>query len=292
MTALQPTVSVVVPVYNAVATIDDCIRSLLELRYPADRLELLVVDNGSTDGTLEALRRWTGRIAIWTEQRRGPAAARNAGLRAAGSELVAFTDADCVVDPGWLAGLVPALEDPAVGIAGGTILAQPPANDIERFGEVIHDHRQAIEVFRPPYAITMSWVSQREVLLAVGGFDERFRRAEDVDLSYRVIQAGYRLAFVPEAVVYHRNESTLAGLFGEGFAHGFHGVRATRRHHGYLAEFGHPAVNTRAYRAIGDGLVSLARGRGDHRSRCEIVFNAGKKTGKLAGSVRFGHIDL
>ncbi len=292
MSAQPPTVSVVVPAYNAAATIDDCVRSLFELRYPEGRLELLVIDNGSTDGTLETLRGWNGRIGIGHERRRGPGAARNAGLRAARSELVAFTDADCVVDPGWLEHLVPVLEDPSVGIAGGTIRARPPANEIERFGEAVHDHRQAIEVYRPPYAITMSWVSRREVLCAVGGFDERFRRAEDVDLSYRVSQAGYCIAFVPGAIVYHRNEATLAGLFAEGFAHGFHGVRATRRHQGMLSGLGHPRVNRAAYREIGSGLARWARGTDEARGRCETVFNAGKKTGKLAGSVRFGHLDL
>ena len=103
-----------------------------------------------------------------------------------------------------------------MGIAGGTIRAVPPAGDVERFGEVIHDHRRAIEVFEPPYAITMNWASRRSVLEELGGFDERFRRCEDVDLSYRMIQAGYRLAFAPAAVIYHHNEENLAGLFREG----------------------------------------------------------------------------
>ena len=107
----------------------------------------------------------------------------------------------------------------------------------------IHDHRRAIEDLRPPYAITMSWASRREVLDELGGFDERFPRCQDVDLSYRVVQAGYRLAFVPEAVVYHRNEPTLPGLFREGFVHGFHGVRARKRHAEFLRRFGHGRVD-------------------------------------------------
>lgn len=291
MTA-PPTVSVIVPVHNGERTIDECLDSLLALDYPPERLEVRVVDNGSSDDTARALRRRGDRIAVVTERRRGPAAARNAGLHTATGDVLAFTDADCVVEPDWLAHLVAALEDPGVGIAGGTILARGPANDVERFGELIHDHRMAIEVYEPAYAITMSWASRRDVLLALGGFDEAFRRAEDVDLSYRVLQAGYALAFVPEAVVRHRNECTLPGLFREGFQHGFHGVRARKRHEGFLRQFGHGNVNGRAYADIGARMVAWARRRDDARSRCDAVFNSGKKAGKLVGTVRFGHIDL
>ncbi len=202
----QPTVSVVVPVLDGEQTIGDCIDSLLRLRYPAERVELLVVDNGSRDGTAAVLQQYGSRIVRLDESTRGPAAARNAGLHAARGEVVALTDADCQVDPDWLTAIVAPLVDPRVGVAGGTIRALPPANEVERFGEVIHDHRQAIEELEPPYAITMNWASRHAVLEEFGGFDERFRRGEDVDLSYRVIQAGYTLTFAPTAVVYHHNE--------------------------------------------------------------------------------------
>jgi cellulose synthase/poly-beta-1,6-N-acetylglucosamine synthase-like glycosyltransferase len=292
VTTYLPTASVIVPVRNGERTIDDCLRSLLELRYPADRLELRVVDNGSRDGTVEALRAYGDRIVLVHERRRGRSAARNAGLRGASGEVVAFTDADCAVDPDWLSLLVQPLREPGVGIAGGAILALPAANDIERFGEAIHDHRMAIEVYRPPYAITMSWASRREVLRELGGFDQRFRRGEDVDLSYRIVQAGYELAFVPEAVVRHHNEDSLPGLFREGFAHGFHGVRARKRHEDFLRQFGHGRVNRRAYADIGSRLRDWAHGRDRARSSCEAVFNSGKKAGQLLGSVRFRHLDL
>jgi glycosyltransferase involved in cell wall biosynthesis len=285
-------VSVVVAVYNGERTIGECIDSLLALRYPADRLELCVVDNGSRDGTPAVLRGYADRIVRLHEATRGPAAARNAGLRSASGDVVAFTDADCRVDPGWLAALVAPLADPEVGIAGGTIRAMPRANEVERFGEVIHDHRRAIEVYRPPYAITMNWASRRAALREVGGFDERFRRGEDVDLSYRMIQAGYTLTFAPAAVVYHRNEESLAGLFREGFAHGFHGVLALKHHEDFIRPFGHSRVDRQGYVRIGARMIDWARGRDRGRSRCDAVFNSGKKAGKLVGSMRFGHLDI
>ena len=281
-----------IPVLNGEQTIGYCIDSLLQLQYPADRVELLVVDNGSRDGTAAVLRQYAGRIVQLQEAARGPGAARNAGLRAAGGDVVAFTDADCRADPEWLGAVIAPLEDPRVGIAGGPIRALPPANDVEQFGEVIHDHRQAIEVYEPPYAITMNWASRRAVLQELGGFDERFLRCEDVDLSYRMTQAGYTLAFAPAAVVYHRNEDRLAGLFREGFAHGFHGVLALKHHEEFVRGFGHSGLDGQAYTAIGARVLDWARGRDRARSRCDAVFNSGKKAGKLLGSMRFGHLDI
>jgi glycosyltransferase involved in cell wall biosynthesis len=292
MTTFEPSASVIVPAYNAEATIDECVRSLLELRYPREKLELMVVDNDSRDGTGNALRRYGDRIVVLRERKRGAAAARNTGLARARGDVIAFTDADCVVDPDWLAKLVAPLEDPDIGIAGGRILAGPTANDVERFGEEIHDHRRAIEDIRPPYAITMNWASRRWVLGELDGFDESFRRGQDVDLSYRVVQAGYALAFVGEAVVYHRNEDRLTGLFREGFVHGFHGVLARKQHEDFLRGYGHGRVNLRSYGAIGSRLRDWLRGRDRPRSGCEAVFNSGKKAGKLLGSLRFGHLDL
>jgi GT2 family glycosyltransferase len=123
----------------------------------------------------------------------------------------------------------------------------------------------------------------------MGGFDTRFVRCQDLDLSYRLVQAGYRLAYAPGAVVYHRNESTLGGLFREGFVHGFHGVRARKRHDDFLSGLGHGRLGQPRYRELAGSL--LASLRGDVRP-CEPVFNCGRKAGKLLGSVRFGHLDL
>src|SRR4051812_33365852 len=271
---MTPTVSVVVAAYQAQGSIDDCVRSLLALRYPADRLEVLVVDNGSADGTAAAVRRHGGRVRLLHEPRRGAGAARNAGLAQAGGDVVAFTDADCTVDPDWLRHLVEPLDDPQVGIVGGTIRARPGANQVERFGDWIHDHGRAIERVRPPYAITMNWASPRAVVERIGGFDEWFIRAQDTDLSFRMVKAGYRLVYAPGAVVYHHNESTLGGLFHEGFVHGFHSIRLRKRHHSLLRGCGNrERVSQPGYSAVARGLLRPGP------QRLFSVYVSGKKLG-------------
>jgi glycosyltransferase involved in cell wall biosynthesis len=224
-------VSVVVPVRNAERTIAPCVESLLALDYPD--VEVVVVDNGSTDRTRELLAPYPVRVV--EEAAPGPAAARNAGVRAAAHDVIVFTDADCTVDPRWLAELVPPLADADVGIAGGAIRARPGATRRELRAEARHDQRAAIEVWQPPYVITMSWASRREVLEESGLFDERLRRGEDGDLSYRIGSAGYRLVYRPAAVVYHHGDpQSLLGTVREGWLHGFYRIPVVLRHADYV----------------------------------------------------------
>jgi glycosyltransferase involved in cell wall biosynthesis len=268
-----PSVSVVVPAYNAETTIDECVRSLLALRYARDRLELIVVDNGSRDRTREIVARHLDTVTLLDEARRGPSAARNAGIRRSRGSVIALTDADCTVDEGWLEALVAPLRDPSVGIAGGTILARRPATAIELYGESIHDHRRAIEVYRPPYVITMNWAARRSVLDECGPFDEGLLRCEDVGLAYRVGNAGYTLVYCPDAIVYHRNETTPVGLFREGWTHGYHGVAIERRYAAYIAK----------HRSSCPAAPAAGAPARPVPARFDATFKLGKLLGRSAG---------
>ena len=274
-------IAVVVAVYNAESTIEACIRSLLEMRRGAYELELIVVDNGSTDGTRAIVAKFGDRLRLLTEPKRGPAAARNRGIREARSEWIAFTDADCVVEPGWLLDLVPPLAEPGAGISGGKITSVEPCNRIERFGDLIHDHQKAIEEEDPPYAITMNWASRREVLVSAGLFDENLMRGSDSDLAFRLHAMGYRTVYRGGAVVHHHNESTFRGLFHEGFMHGS-GTET------FLAKKVHdPSVKHRfaTERRLLRTLRAIVTGRPASRfdSICSVVFDAGKLAGEMKG---------
>jgi glycosyltransferase involved in cell wall biosynthesis len=270
-----PTASVVVAVYNAEATLRACVDSLLRLDYPADRLEILCVDNASTDATGRILAAYADPVRVLRESVRGPAAARNRGLRHARGEVVALTDADCTVAPDWLRHLVAPLADASIGIVGGCIRSRRPCNVIEAFGERIHDHAWALAESRPAYAITMNWASRARVLADIGGFDEALLRSSDVDGSYRIQAQGYRLVYEPRAVVYHRNERTPWGLMHEGYVHGFHAPAVSRKHAAFVQQV-RQAVPTRtrpAQRSLGERLLWS-------------LFNFGKRMGRLHESLR------
>lgn len=282
-----PAVTVVVPARNAEATLGACLQSLVDLDYPSDRVELLLVDNASDDGTVAVASRFAPRVSVLHESVRGPAAARNCGLRRATHDLVAMTDADCVADPQWLARLVAPLRDEGVSVSGGRILALRPCSTVEQFGEVIHDHAQSIERESPPYVITMNWASRRTVLARCGYFDHRFLRGEDVDWSYRVAQAGGRMVYAADAVVYHRNEATLGAVFHEGFVHGYHAVPLVAHHQAWLGTLGHRARLPRPWHPLRQALAARRAGAPLVRASCVAAFGVGKELGKLTGMLRF-----
>jgi cellulose synthase/poly-beta-1,6-N-acetylglucosamine synthase-like glycosyltransferase len=286
------TISVIVPVYNSERTLAETIRSLRDLAYPRDALELIFVNNASTDNTATILARHSHVIRIVNEPKRGRSAARNAGVRAARHTGIAFTDADCIADRDWLRQLVAPLEDPEVGIAGGKILAVRPCNPIAEFGERVHDQAKAIGVYKPPYASTANWASRRSVILETGGFDEDLVRGQDVDLAYRIVQAGYRLVYRERAIIHHRNEQTLRGLFRQGFGHGFHSVKVLKKHCHFVQKFGHRRIRLRRYRILMANAARILSRRADATTVCDTVFNSGKVAGKLLGSLRFHHLDL
>jgi len=272
-----PFVSVIIPVYNGAATVADCVESLLALQYPRDRCEIVVVDNGSTDATREILARFEGRIRVLHESRRGAAAARNRGIREANGTVVAFTDADAVVDPAWLDGLVSHLH-PGTGAVGGPILSRRPANRIEQFGEVVHDHRFAIEDCDPPYMASGNWASPRDLLVAVGLFDEDLLRGQDADLAFRLHRAGHRLTYGPDAIVYHRNKRTIAALFREGLSHGIAGVRVREKN---APAFPGMRRHSRVTRRLAGHVGRLLREGDRVTTVLRIVFDSGKFCGEL-----------
>lgn len=290
--AYLPSVSVVVPVYNAQGTIEECINSLLNLDYPKDKIELVFVNNASTDETLGILRRYSPRIKFYYEGKKGAAAARNKGILNTSAEVIAFTDSDCKVDKNWLKNIVSPLQDVGIGAVGGRILSKRPCNKIEKFGEKIHDHEKAINEFKPPYVITMNWASRRSVLMDAGLFDERFIRGQDVDLARKINRAGYRFFYQPEAVIYHSNERTFSGLFSEGYLHGFWSVKHSKEWNDFVGQSSRRRFNIETYKDIIKSLIDYLKGQDRDNNICYFVFNAGKKTGKLFGSIRFLYISL
>ena len=213
-------VSVVVPVYNAEKTIELCVSSLLNVDYPKNQLELIFVDNKSTDSTKKILQRYQDRIILTSEVKKGPAAARNRGIKIATGDIIAFTDADCAVDKDWLKNMVNYFDRNKVGIIAGKILPLNPVNKLEEYICSLHNHMRSVQA-KMPYAITINWASKKSVLLEAGLFDENFLRSQDTELSFRISRKGYELIYVPEAIVYHKDIYTYHGLFRKGYLSGF-----------------------------------------------------------------------
>ncbi|MBX3024459.1 glycosyltransferase [bacterium] len=210
-----PRVSVVVCAYNAEGTIQPCLESLRALRYPD--VEVIVVDDGSSDATAAIARQhpWARLIS---QPNRGLSAARNAGIAAATGALIAFTDADCVVDPDWLTYLAWSFTNPDAAAVGGPNLPPPQAARTAACvaaapggpTHVLLDDETAEHI----PGCNMAF--RREALAAIGGFDPLFRAAgDDVDVCWRLQDAGLRIGFSPAAMVWHFRRDTVRAYLSQ-----------------------------------------------------------------------------
>jgi cellulose synthase/poly-beta-1,6-N-acetylglucosamine synthase-like glycosyltransferase len=209
----QPSVSVVVPVRDGVGTIGDCIDAILATHYPADRREILIVDNASTDDTAAQIH--SRPVRYLREPRPGVSNARNRGIAESTGEILAFVDADCLVEPQWLTELVRPFEDPEVGAVGGNLEHVSATTPAERqAARMLGNWQQFAFNSNPAYPITANAAYRREVIDRIGPFDPHMTRAQDVELGLRFQErSGRRLAFAENATARHRNRTTQLGFF-------------------------------------------------------------------------------
>ncbi len=179
-------VSVVIPVRDGSRWLRDCLEAVLR---EADGAPVIVVDDGSTDGSA-AIAVECGAVVVAGEGG-GPYQARNLGWQQAGTDLVAFTDVRCRPHAGWLAGLVRAMQDPAVAVAGGDVIALagpgPATRYVAKWQPLAPEHGLGHPFL--PFLPTCNIITRRSVLAGLGGFRE-IRSGGDLDFSWRAQLAG------------------------------------------------------------------------------------------------------
>lgn len=205
-----PALSIVVCAYNEARRLDDCLASLDRLDYPD--LNVIVCDDGSTDATLELARRYPFRVLALPHA--GLSAARNAGLRAARGDYVAYLDGDAHCHPEWPYHLVLSLEEPGVVATGGPNLPVADAGFVER--AVAASPGGPVEVLladdRAEHVPGCNKAFRRDALNAVGGFDPSFTSAgDDVDVCWKLLDRGGAIAFAAAAQVRHHRRETVRG---------------------------------------------------------------------------------
>lgn len=216
--ATAPEISVIVPVRNGAGSIPALLRSLDAQTLARDRFEVIVVDNDSSDRTAEIAAAQGARVVHEPVPNRSRA--RNRGAAQATSNLYAFTDADCVADPGWLEGLL-RCQSPAPLVAGEVrVRVSDRPNAVERY-EALWRFGQEAWV-KQGWAATANLLVQADAFEAIGGFDPTWRHiGEDVDFCFRARDAGYRLEYCGTAIVEHEAERELRPLLERCFRHGY-----------------------------------------------------------------------
>ena len=214
----DPFVSVLVVTLNGRAHLETCLPSLLAQDYPRDRYEILVVDNASTDGSVELVRQQFSGVGIVAHRRNlGFAGAYHAAIPTARGELLAFLNNDTRVEPSWLSELVRATRDQGAAAAGSKMLGWD-GSTIDFCGGIVsllghawqdqHGHPASSggsATKKLLFACGGAMLVDRAAYDDAGGFDpEYFAYFEDVDLGWRMALRGHTTVLAPTSIVYHR----------------------------------------------------------------------------------------
>src|SRR5216683_1966976 len=216
-----PSVSIVIPSYNRAKELERCLRSLFALDYPTHCLEIIVVDDASTDETATTLQHLLQEAAahglemhiVHHEKRQGVGVSRNTGAGAAQHELIAYIDSDCVASASWLRELVPVFQDIRIAAVGGMIRAYRRVTLLGRYEDVRSSlfmgvRPQQVRLEGPlTYLPAANMVIRRAIWQQLAGFAP-MTQGEDVDFCRRLLMSGASMHYLPQGVVYHDYRTT------------------------------------------------------------------------------------
>ena len=221
-----PVVSIVIPVLDRAEELGRCLDSISRIDYPSEKLQVIVVDDGSSDDSAAVARSFGALVVASGGVRSGPAAARNVGAACARGELLAFIDSDCTASPGWLAELVPAFSDPKLAAVGGMVEGMCTASAVDRYEAVMSSlslgsrerfGNKGDDTF---YLPSCNLLVRRLDFFHVGRFDQSMHVGEDVDLTWRLRDAGWTIAYLPAGNIKHEHRSSLRSFMSRRFDYG------------------------------------------------------------------------
>lgn len=225
------TASVIIPAHNASDTLPACLHALAKQSASDLLLEVIVVDDGSTDDTAHQAR--LAGVTLLQQSSRGAAAARNLGARHARGDILLFTDADCEPAPDWVKSmLAPFADADVVGVKG--IYCTRQRELTARFVQMEYEdkYRRMARLQEIDFIDTYSAGYRRGIFLRYEGFDETYPKAnvEDQEFSFRLAADGHKMLFQPDAVVSHRHAARLKQYLRKKFWIGYWKVKVHIRH--------------------------------------------------------------
>jgi mycofactocin glycosyltransferase len=224
-TGFYPSVSIIIPVKNRSQDLRDCLKSLQTLEYPLEKLETIVVDDGSTDDTRKIIESFPVR-GIYFDKTRGASACRNKGALEAKGDLLAFIDSDCMADPTWLKELVQYFCDDKVGIVGGYVASYYYKTQVDRYESVSSSLNMGGRLIKglnnasTAYVPTCNNIVRKKAFISVDGFAEELTVGEDVDLCWRLRKHDWSLLYVPQGIVHHKHRSSLFKMLKRRYQYG------------------------------------------------------------------------
>jgi cellulose synthase/poly-beta-1,6-N-acetylglucosamine synthase-like glycosyltransferase len=226
-----PKVSVIVASYNSQDTIEECLKSILNLNYPKDHVEIIVMDGVSKDQTVKIAQQFP--IKVISIRLNAPAA-YNYAMKIASHPILGFIDADAKVEPEWLNKLSPHLAEEKVAGVSGSIETWNSDNPWARsIGYEIKNRYRRIGKYTGRIA-TMNLLLKKSVIEEAGGWDEKLPSQYDTDLGFRVSAKGYKIAYEPSALCYHFNRPTVKAFYRQQLQYGRNTLKLYFKH-GHLA---------------------------------------------------------
>lgn len=223
---IPDTVDIIIPAKNECGAIEDCLAALAKQDYPSSNIKIYVIDNGSSDNTATLVKKYNVQLLSLAQGTIG--AARNLGIKAGSSKFVAFLDAHCLPEPDWLKQMIDHLKNSNDAACQGYIQFQF-SNFLtkawtQKYGFISESQQRerCLNGSRTiyPFFVTGNVVCRRDAIETVGLFDETLIRAEDLDLSWKLLLSGYRLGYNPNAKVLHKNDESLPSYFSKYFRTG------------------------------------------------------------------------
>jgi GT2 family glycosyltransferase len=254
---VSPLISFVIPVHNDSSRLERCLASIVRNEYPRELIQIIVVDNDSTDGSARTARQ-SGAVVLQSSQR-SVAALRNKGVRAALGSIIAFVDSDHEIDRHWIETAVDVLSDPKVAATGSAYLTQPGPNWVQQQYDGLRS--------RPERREDVAWLGsgnfavKRAAFERVGGFNASLTACEDVDLCNRLRLAGLRIVADPDLRSIHFGDpTTLKALFFGELWRGRDNLRVTFAGPHTFRDLRSALVPVAGLFCIAAGVVSLLTG--------------------------------
>jgi cellulose synthase/poly-beta-1,6-N-acetylglucosamine synthase-like glycosyltransferase len=222
-----PKVSIIIAALNSEQTIGDCLKAVFELNYPRDFLEVIVVDGGSKDATVQIAEKYP--VKVISTPLNAPAA-YNYAMKISCNDVLGFIDADAKVEKEWLNKLVTHLADPQVaGVSGGIETWNTENAWARGIGYDMANRYARLKKYVTRIA-TMNLLLKRSVIEEAGGFDEHLPSQYDTDLGFRITRMGYKIVFEPNAKCYHFNRTTVRAFFRQQLQYGKNTLKLYFKH--------------------------------------------------------------